>query len=392
MGKIWLLSLLPLLLLISACSTHIGSVGEPDSSQPTLPVFNTSLFPTLPNTIAPETVAELNRAQEKEFFKYFNNPSYQNIAPNLRAYNYLSLVLDQLTYSNETLTAEQTLSSRSGNCLSLANLTKAIAKLANVDIAFHLMDNDPVFDFQNSLLTRTNHIRAVLKGNIDPFISEDSFSQFSTITHLRIDYFPTKQLRYLDGMSNAMQTSLYFSNLAVEYITSERYPEAYAHAKAALKIAPSNSSALNTMGIIHARLGDQKTAEDIYLYGGQHLREKMTFHKNLTMLLESQGRHDEAQLLYEKTLTDNNIDPWHWIRLGLREHQQTNYTQAIKYFNQALTIVPYSDKIHFYKARTYFAKGEKKQAENHLKQAIQHAEKSSSRANYKEKLYALRKT
>lgn len=396
MARISLLAFIPFVLLTSACSNHVDTFSPPFSIgasalHPTLPIFNSALLASYVTPISVDAITELNEEQKNDFFRYFNKPINQNTAPNQRAYNYLSLVIDQLRYSDETLTAEQTLLQQSGNCLSLANLTKAIAKLANVDIAFHLMENNPAFGFQGNFLTKTDHIRAVLKGRTAGIGPHNASDTFNMTTNLRVDYFPTDHLRYIDGMSEELQTSLYFSNLAVDFILNKQYDSAFSHAAKALEVSLNNSSALNVIGIIHRRLGDQATAEKIYRYGAHHLRDKATFWRNYTTLLESQGRTQEAKSISNKVLALNSVDPWHWIRSGLDEYQQKNFIQAIEFYERALAIAPDLDRVHFHSAKAHLALGQKQQSEEHLEKAIEHAQKSSIRGRYKAKLYALKK-
>ena len=136
----------------------------------------------------------------------------------------MGIILDQFTFSDETLTAQQAMESKSGNCLSLTILTSAFAKLADVKVSYQLLDKNPVFSIEGDLLVTSDHLRVVLKSEL----ATDQV--FSTTSLIRIDYFNTDGYSYVDNISPDFQLSLFYSNVAVDHLRSGDVSSAFEYA------------------------------------------------------------------------------------------------------------------------------------------------------------------
>ena len=138
--------------LLSACATtpRYTEINSP-SSKPPLPFFNQSLF-GLANVIDEAQVSYLTDQQREDFFRFLSDPKFETTPRHQRVATYIGLVLDQFHFSDETLTAQLALASKSGNCLSLTMLTTAYAKLAGIDVSYQLLDRN-----LSTVLVTTNY-------------------------------------------------------------------------------------------------------------------------------------------------------------------------------------------------------------------------------------------
>ncbi|NND83347.1 MAG: tetratricopeptide repeat protein [Gammaproteobacteria bacterium] len=379
---------LALAVSISACSyKSVPTVAVvPTAPVTELPAFNTSLFATHQGTIARADIHRLTEAQQAAFLAYFNDPANQSTLPYRRLADYLSIVLDGFRYSNATYTASETLQTHSGNCLSLTNLTAGLAILAGVDFGFQLLDQNTAYDLTGNLFIRSDHMRAVLKDE-ERAISPDSI--FNTRSVIRIDYFVSDGLRYIDDISPAQQSSMYFSNIAAELLQDNQIDEAFAYAQRALQENPLNASALNTIGILHRRRGDDEGAERIFAHGVLHFPNSSTFARNLILLMESQSRVAEARQIERQHRAKDRDNPWHAIHNAWVAHDQGEYQEAINYYREALALAPDLHRVHMLLAVSYYKAKNVRAAAREFEAALAKADSPEASGLYQAKLAAL---
>lgn len=130
-------------MLLTACSTNQFSVPYSDESSLS---FDANLFGDRPSIVSAANLFELRESQKTAFLDYFHDPSRQSTIPHERVYNYLHTTTADFDFHNDTHTATETLDNAADNCLSLVILTTALAKLANVETGYELVDSTPVFE------------------------------------------------------------------------------------------------------------------------------------------------------------------------------------------------------------------------------------------------------
>ena len=396
---IFLLSSLLLLASLAACAAKKTPQAEQSYSVYQTPSeilnFKDALFQSNDEIIGEAALRELSEAQKNHFLKFFRAAKHRDTPPFQRVAAYLTWIVDEFDYSENTYTASQTLNNASGNCLSLAILTSALAEMVDVPISFELMDSNPLFDLGENYFVTSNHLRAVLKESRSGLYGEQGTGIWMRRV-VRIDFFASSGLRYVAWVNRNHSSSLYYSNLAVELMQKSQLDQAYAYAKKALELYQDNWSALNSIGILHRRRGDSDTAEAIYKYGAEFADKKSMFLKNYVLLLEDQSRAVEAAQIKQQLLAvqedEQQGDPWHWIHAGRVAHEEADYQQAIRHYDKALLIAPDLHRVHMYSAIAHFQVGNHKRSKYHLDAAIKHAPQGSARYRYERKLAALTKT
>src|SRR5688572_3078851 len=132
LDKIYKVTALCILGLLAACANVAVPAASSESDRiSTLPQFPHK-FGSRPAIEAPDAVQLLTAEQQQDFLAYFNAPQNQSVKPYTRLANYLFEHTLSLQFEAHTYTAAQTLDLNKGDCLSLAILTTALARLANV--------------------------------------------------------------------------------------------------------------------------------------------------------------------------------------------------------------------------------------------------------------------
>jgi tetratricopeptide (TPR) repeat protein len=376
------ISLLAQFALLSACVSNQSNKRVGNSEMPT---FNSSLF-KVKMVVDLDSITQLDETQKEAFLDFYNDPKFALTPSHLRVATYLGLLLDQFTYSEKTFTALETLENRKGNCLSVTMLTTALAELVGVELHYQLLDQNPVFSISDNLLVTSDHLRAVLKSTLEVIQGEE----MGRASYIRIDYFDTNGLSFVDNISVTTQKSLFYSNLSIEHLANNDIDTAFAYAKAALDIYSKNASALNTMGILHRKRGDLATAEKLYKFGAHNYAKAPVFLRNYKNLMASQGREFDLNHFITTKQQSNQTHPWEWVRAGKAAFNSGDYNEAIAYYKKALVIAPNIPEVHAYAGQASLAAGKNTQSKKFFIEAYKLSNGGSDQQLYEGKLLALK--
>ena len=368
--------------IITGCSTV---KQEPTVHEPIL-FTDHALFGKKPVTISEDEIFQLSDEQQRKFLKYFNNGNNQNIASHRRVYNYLKKIVSNFNYQGETYTAEEAIRSSSGNCLSLAIITTALARLAGVDIGYQLVDDFPVYEQRGQVIFKGVHVRSIL------YFTETDFSRPKIIfgrTYLKVDYFPSGNERFIKFITEPEYVAMYYRNKAAEAIAAKDYSTAYWLVNKSLEYVPDNAQAINMMAVIHHQANHDLRAEEIYKYGIEYTEDKLTLLKNYQILLNGQGRLEEANRLSEVIAGYEDPSPFNMMHIANEEYIKGNYSTAIHYYRKATELAPYLHEGYFGLAKSYYLLGNIGAAKSNMQHAMKNAFKMSTKSLYQSKLMVL---
>jgi tetratricopeptide (TPR) repeat protein len=329
--------------------------------------------------ISVEEVFSLNSIQKKNFLESYQNNN--SLHPSRRVFEYLQEHLKNFNYYSDTLTATESLAQNSGNCLSLAILTKSLVDIAGLGIRYELVKTIPVFQKTNDILLKSQHIRAVLydtkivKGHIP--------GKFKNST--KIDYFPSKGTQTLRWVDENEFFSLYYINKAAEALTLDKTIMAFWYVKKALELKPSNVHAVSMMGVIHNRLGYPEYAENWYLYGLSFDKDEFEILHNYYSLLIRLGRNKEANEIAIRLEKYDTNNPFDWISLGDDAFSGNNYKLAIKLYKKAVNMANYLHEPYAGIARSEYMLGNPKGAKRAIKKALENTHKQEFLTVYQAK-------
>jgi len=370
--------------LLTACS--ITAIDRP-SDRPITIGLESNLFGERPSVISTTAIHELSAEQRVEFLRFFHDSSNQDNAPHQRVADYLELITSGFNYRGETYTASESLEYSAGNCLALAILTTGLAKLANVEVEYQLIDSAPVFESRGNLIRRSLHVRTLL---IDPtWEVPQGYSAWSR-PGIKIDYFPSKSSRFIRNIDESEYFAMYYRNTAADAIENNDLRQAYWLLMESLDLSPASPESLNMLAIVFDRVGNKGKSEEIYRYGIQHAERQVSLLRNYSIFLMREGRINEAKEIDALLAKRNEPNPFDWIYAGQQAYSDGDFRRAIGLFKKSVRLAPYLHEGHFGLAKAYFQLGNLKSVEQELEQALSNATGSTSRNMYEAKLAALR--
>jgi len=173
-------------------------------------------------------------------------------------------------------------------------------------------------------------------------------------------------------------------------IAKENYVKAYWYTLRALEYAPKSHRNINNMAVIYRRMNNDERAEEIYKYGISISDEKLTLLKNYRVLLEAQGRMDEATGISKRINSMNDPSPYNWINIADKSLKDGAFDEAENYYKKAIKLAPYLQYAYLGLAKTYYSEARFDEAEEMLLLAMENNYNRSNRVMYKAKLATLR--
>jgi hypothetical protein len=159
----------------------------------------------------------LSVEQQAEFLAYFTAPERQTIAAHERLYQFLERKISGFDYQGKNHTAAQAYALNSGNCMSFAVLTKALADIAGIDVKFQSIVSAPVYSIENDLMLSSDHVRTFL---YDPAALSSEGKHYQARSVIIVDYMPTSGYRMTGPrISNETFMAMFYRNLAADALT-----------------------------------------------------------------------------------------------------------------------------------------------------------------------------
>ena len=349
-------------------------------------LLDSERFGPRPEIVSPSDIHRLSPEQEHAFLAYLRKPSPPDTRKHERVADYLRTITNNFNYYGETYTASEALARNSGNCLSLAVVTTAMADLAGVNIEYQLVDSAPVFEWRGSIVYKGLHVRSVLYDP-DWMPSEAMF----TIRRpsIRIDYFPNDSDRFVGNLQRQGYIALFYNNLAADAIGDRDYSLAYWLLRESMELAPENANTLNMMAVLHRRIGDEQTAETLYQHGIAHFPNKVSFLRNYQVLLRKQERQEEANKVGRTLAKLDEPNPIEWLQAAEAAYGEGDHRDAISFYRKAVKVAPYLHEAYLGMAKAYYELGNMSSAKRQLKRALEHAKLESTKSLYQAKLMAL---
>ena len=379
---------------VAACakqSTSILTSKTAKALDPATFLFEYSArFGARPLISEPSTLFRLSDQQREDFSNWLAHPARAQSPTHRNVYDYLEQSTYRFNYLGKTHIASQALGQEEGNCLSLAILTTALARLAKVEVRYQLVDSSPVFEQGEVAVAKGVHIRSKLYSRGDGPDGEPGHSWLAR-SGLIVDYFPGDTSRFIGNLSEQQFIARYYRNIAVEYLQSGDFNNSYWYTRKSFEYAPNDAEGINLLAVIFKQLGEIAQAERIYQFGIRISDDQLTLLKNYRQLLREQNRTNDAAQIDREIAKLDDPSPYKWLSLGHASYQSERYRQASRYYKKSIALAPYLQFGYLGLAKTYYQQGEVDNAESMLRMAM---ERNYSRANdrlYEAKLAALTK-
>lgn len=379
-----------LVLLSTSCATSLPDRQELAARQQALSRLVQESMPAFGDRTeipSPESLHRLSPDQLAEFKAYLDAPTRNHIPRHQRVFDYLKQITDQFAYFENTLSASEALASKTGNCMSLAVLTTALAQAAGIDIGYRLMEDLPVFEYQGSTVIKGVHLSTILyQADWTPPANDVLFVRRPG---LQVDYFPSNRTTMVANSDARDYMAMYYQNIAVELVAQNNLPEAFWYAVEALSYNPFHAPAINTLAVINRRHGQVAEAEAIYRFGIENVRDNLSLMRNYHALLVSTGKTDAARELAARLERVDDSSPFHWLALAHEAELDNDFAAAIRYYDRVIEQAPYMHEVHLSLALANYRLGDLTAAERALEKAIGAVSETETKSLYQRKLGVL---
>lgn len=291
-----------------------------------------------------------------------------------------------------TRDAAQTFEARSGNCLSLAIMTAALARELHLNVQFQQVQVDDSWSRTGDLYFASNHVNLTLH---QPRNDLRNGAGMDLSTPLTVDFVPiTAQAReHATPLDENTIIAMYLNNRAAELLAQGQRDAAYWHARKAIEQAPGFLHAYNTLAVIYQHHGQLGAAERTLRYALQQRPESVIVLSNLAQTLETLGQPAqlaEAAQLRRALARLEPEPPFYYFNLGQAALRSGDLQRARSLFKRELARVPDYHEFHFWLAVTDYRLGELREADAHMVLALANSTTRSDHALYAGKLDKLR--
>lgn len=296
----------------------------------------------------------------------------------MTANGFLSLDYDRKT----TLTAAKTFEQRVGNCLSFTNLFVALARLADLEVEFQLVEIPPIWNETGTWVVVDKHINVVVRlAGMASRWRDDKMVDFNTENY---------QGNYpLRPITDDHAAALFYSNLGVEAMQKNQPVLALANFAQATRVAPDVAMPWLNLGALYAQRGYPAHASAAYR---QALRAEPN-HKstlaNLARLHAARGDAELAALFEARVRHYRNQNPYYHYQRGLEALQNQQLDEAQRRVKIALRLKTEEHLFHFLRARIAAQQGDAAQMRRSLHLAERYAERDELKRRYSAKLHRL---
>ncbi len=158
---------------------------------------------------------------------------------------------------NRTYTAIETFQNRQGNCLSFSILFVALAREANLDVTFQMVDIPPSFRADGEMILLNNHINVVVKG----VRSDVNYLRKYVVDFNTAEYNGNYDTR---KVTDNYAIALYYSNVAVESMQAGNSRKAFRYLKKGIETDSEIAGLWVNLGVLYSRYEKYDMAEQTY--------------------------------------------------------------------------------------------------------------------------------
>ena len=267
-----------------------------------------------------------------------------------------------------TRNAAETFALRSGNCLSLAIMTAALAKELGLKVNYQNVIAEDLWTRAGGLYFTSRHVNVTLGRR-----GTDPKSRFQEANLLTIDFMPVGQLQRQMASSIPEHTvvAMFMNNRAAEMLAEGHVDESYWWARESARQDPAFLSAYNTLGVIYRRHGHPGAAEAVLRHVLAAEPDNTHAMANLALVYGDQGREAERDALTKRLAAIQPHPPFHFFERGITAMKRGDFTAARDLFQREVDRDPGYHEFQFWLAASYAGLGDVQRAHRHLRLAIE---------------------
>jgi len=290
----------------------------------------------------------------------------------------LTLDYDQ----NLTYTAIETFQNREGNCLSFSILFAALAREADLNVTFQIVDIPPSFSSDGDMILLNNHINVLVNEvRSDVNFNRDYVVDFNTAEY-NGNYDTTK-------VTENYAIALYFSNLAVESMQAGNSKNAFRYLKKGIETDPAVAGLWVNLGVLYSRYDNYNMAEQAYHQALSIQPSNGSALVNLASTLNYLGREEESEYYSKKVTYYREHNPYYHYIQAQTAYQQNELEDALAYLAEAIRLKRDEHQFYFLRGLVHDKLKEYDLAAKDYEKARDTAEKAQLISGYTRKLQAL---
>ena len=283
---------------------------------------------------------------------------------------------------NLTYTAIETFRNRQGNCLSFSILFAALAREADLNTTFQMVEIPPSFRADGELILLNNHINVRVTGvRRDINFAGDYVVDFNTA-----EYNGNYDTRKVD---DNYAIALYFSNIAVEAMRAGQWETAFRYLKKGIETDPGIAGLWVNLGVLYARHDYHDLAVQAYQEALSIQRSNKSALVNMANAMHHLGRDEEAAQYSNKVEYYRNRHPYYHYYLAQTAYQDNRLDDAMAHLAQAIKLKKDEHQFYFLRGLVHQQRKSYDLAERDYEKARDTAENAQLVSGYTRKLEAL---
>ena len=280
---------------------------------------------------------------------------------------------------------------RRGNCLSLVLMTTALAEELGLRVRPRLVATSPALTRHGGLVMAAAHVNLSLATST----AVRQVAGPGGSPEWVIDFLPGQDLgrQVVRELRREQVQALYLNNRAAEALAGGDLARAHALARAALLVAPGETHARNTLGVVWQRAGLLDAAEQVFRGVLTDAPDQLAALTNLHALLRQRnapGDAVQAAAVAERLARLEPHAPFADDAAGREALAAGRFADARAAFARQLTRTPEDPQVHHAMAVALLGLGDADGARDHLTHARRLSTTEPERLRYHAKLAALR--
>ncbi len=348
--------------------------------------LNSNLFASVDTVISESEIYDLTELQQENFLRFYQEKLKEGYLPHQVIRHFLESKLSNFTYYGKTYTASTAMSKNSGNCMSLAILTTAFARLVGVEMDYRKIHSIPMYEKHGNIVLSSDHVQSLL---YDPSFEPEDNYVYIRRPSIVIDYFPQEDNIPSKIVSSDKFLAMYYVNKGAEFFIEHDLDMAFAYANKAYGIDNESVSAMNLLALLFKRKGDIDSAEQLYLAAIKSKSVNISVLDNYINLLTQQGRIKRARNV-KRTIEDiYDPNPYHWLEKAQVASAENEYDDAERYYLKVIKLAPYVKQAYYELHHIYLLQNKKAQAIATLEKSLLWLHEPKQKRKYKKQLYQL---
>ena len=288
---------------------------------------------------------------------------------------------------NANVTARQAYHNKLANCMSLTILAYALADEAGMNISFQDVDVPEywVRNGQYSLLT--GHVNLLVEESED---IKKRVAWGGIATRIDFDPFVAKKNFPSHTIEKHTLLAMFYNNKGAEEMLNKNYPLAYQYLKKATITDKQFSSAWGNLGVLYKLSGHYDMAESAYSHAISLKHNNLTSLGNLALLLNKQGRANEAKPIEAFIHKARVKNPYYHALLGNEAFFNQSYQQAIQHYKKAIQLDDEQHEFYFGLAKAYYMQDKLTLSKRAMKKAVALTKTKDTQRQYVAKLNFLK--